>query len=266
MSKKNNKNIWIVSDIDGTFMDHQYDFTPALPTIELLKKNQIPLIFCTSKTAAEVKKLRNEIGINDPYIVENGAAIYGINNDNLEEWELILGSSYKQLRSLLDKISIEIGYQLRALNDLNRDEIKQLTGLHDKDIDLALDRHWSVPFLTPPSPYLEKLSDLQTKLNVNIYQGNRMSHLLDKRSHKGKAVNRLKEFFGGPTVYIIALGDSHNDLPLLQVADQAVVIPGFDGPNKSLEIGLRNGHFLLASEPHSKGWSNSVNKLIKEYI
>ena len=72
-----NSSIWVVSDVDGTLMDHSYDLTPAIETIKILKKLFIPVILCTSKTAAEVEVIRNDLKLTDPYIVENGAAIYG---------------------------------------------------------------------------------------------------------------------------------------------------------------------------------------------
>jgi mannosyl-3-phosphoglycerate phosphatase len=72
-----NSSIWVVSDVDGTLMDHTYDFTPAKETIKTLQKLSIPVILCTSKTAAEVKVISNELNLTYPYIVENCAAIYG---------------------------------------------------------------------------------------------------------------------------------------------------------------------------------------------
>ena len=50
-----NSSIWVVSDVDGTLMDHSYDLTPAKKTIKTLQRLSIPVILCTSKTAAEVK-------------------------------------------------------------------------------------------------------------------------------------------------------------------------------------------------------------------
>ena len=86
--------IWIVSDVDGTLMDHSYDFTPAKETIKLLQELAIPVILCTSKTAAEVKVIRKQLNLTDPYIVENGAAIYG-ESLNKPNGEIILGESFK---------------------------------------------------------------------------------------------------------------------------------------------------------------------------
>ncbi len=256
-------NYWIVTDIDGTLMDHHYDLSPAIDTLKLLKELSIPVIPCTSKTAAEVRSLRRDINSTDPYIVENGGAIYGENKSTGEEWELILGKSFNQLRPLLDKIAKKIGYPLTALNDLSDHEIELLTGLKGEAIKLALDRQWSVPFLNPSKDDSQRIVDYAKEFDAIIFKGNRMSHLLSKGSHKGKAVIELKRYLGQENVKIIALGDSQNDLPLLDVADISVVVPSKDGPNEFLLEGIKSGRFILAPAPHSHGWAMAVNQLIK---
>ena len=56
-----NSSIWIVSDVDGTLMDHSYDLSPARETIKKLQKLSIPVILCTSKTASEAVLLVQRI-------------------------------------------------------------------------------------------------------------------------------------------------------------------------------------------------------------
>ncbi len=256
----------IVTDIDGTLMDHNYDFSPALPTIKWLQSIEIPIIPCTSKTASEVRAIRKSIGLKDPFIVENGGAIYGQYDSSEKEWEVILGKSYNYLRKKLDLISEEMGYQLKALNDLSREEIFALTGLSEKGIELALKREWSVPFLNPPESDLQLINDVALKLDTAIYKGNRMSHLLGVGTHKGKAVTYLKKLFINQEPKLIALGDSQNDFPLLEMADISVVVPSEEGPNPSFIEGIENGDFLLAPEPHSKGWALAVKELVEKHI
>ena len=38
-----NSSIWVVSDVDGTLMDHSYDLTPAKEAIKTLQKLSIPV-------------------------------------------------------------------------------------------------------------------------------------------------------------------------------------------------------------------------------
>ena len=154
---KNISKYWIVTDLDGTLMDENYDISPARKTLTLLSELDIPVIPCTSKTASEVRYFRKQNRLFDPFIVENGAAVYGFNENNLSEWELILGKSYKELRIILFNISKIVDYNLTPLNDLNKNQIFELTGLSDQGIKMALDRQWSVPFLNPPEEIFEKV-------------------------------------------------------------------------------------------------------------
>ena len=258
-----NSSVWIVSDVDGTLMAHSYDLTPAKETINTLQKLSIPVILCTSKTASEVKVIRKELNLTDPYIVENGAAIYGESLKRVHG-EIILGTKYEFLEEILNFISKEINYKLTPLNNLTDQEATQLTGLEGNSLNLMRDRHWSMPFLNPPSNLEEKINSCSKKYNVDIFKGNRMSHLLSSKSNKGKAINALKEYSNIQNIKIIGLGDSPNDLPLLLNSDIKIVIPGTDGPNINLLDQLEDFEFILASEPNGYGWKNEINKLINK--
>ncbi|MBO8204433.1 mannosyl-3-phosphoglycerate phosphatase-related protein YedP [Prochlorococcus marinus] len=260
-----NSSLWVVSDVDGTLMDHSYDLTPAKETIKTLQKLSIPVILCTSKTASEVKVIRNELNLKDPYIVENGAAIYGESLIKVNG-KIILGKTYEFLEEILNCISKEIDYKLIPLNNLTDQEATQLTGLKGNSLNLMRDRHWSMPFLNPPSFLEEKIYICCKKYQVDIFKGNRMSHLLSTNSNKGKAINALKKYSNISNIQIIGLGDSPNDLPLLLNSDFRIVIPGIDGPNLNLIDQLKDLEFTLASEPNGYGWKNEINKLINKLV
>ena len=256
-----NSTIWVVSDVDGTLMDHNYDLTPAKDTIKTLQDLLIPVILCTSKTASEVDVIRKELNLSDPYIVENGAAIYG-NSLSKVDGKIILGEKYKVLEEILNNISNKIGYRLTPLNSLSDEEATALTGLKGHSLTLMRDRHWSMPFLNPPEFLEEKINFYCKSFNVVILKGNRMSHLLSINSDKGKAINALKNYFNNPNIKIIGLGDSPNDLPLLINSDFKIVIPSVNGPNLKLLDRLKDYKFTLAVDPNGYGWKNEINKLI----
>ena len=257
-----NSQIWIVTDVDGTLMDHSYDLTPAKKTIKWLQNLKIPVILCTSKTASEVEIIRNELCLIDPYIVENGAAIYGENIKG-EKWQIILGENYQSLEKILENLSQEVNFSLKPLNNLTDKEATELTGLTGNSLVLMRDRHWSMPFLNPPNDIEKKLNSVCKKYNVNIFKGNRMSHLLSINSNKGKAIKKLIEFSNNYQVKIIGLGDSPNDLPLLENADYKIVIPDINGPNQTLLKQLGSKNYIIALEPNGYGWQKEVTKLIK---
>ena len=258
-----NSDLWVVSDVDGTLMDHSYNLTPAKETIKTLQKLSIPVILCTSKTAAEVKVIREELNLKDPYIVENGAAIYGESLKKVNG-KIILGENYKTLEEILNSISKEIEHKLVPLNNLTDQEATELTGLTGNSLNLMRDRHWSMPFLNPPSFLEERIKICCKKFKVDFFKGNRMSHLLSTNSNKGKAINALKEYSNNQKIQIIGLGDSPNDLPLLLKSDIRIVIPGLNGPNLNLLDQLKNIKITIATEPNGYGWKNEINKLLNK--
>jgi len=258
-----NSFVWVVSDVDGTLMDHSYNLTPAKETIKTLQDLSIPVILCTSKTAAEVRVIRKQLNLTDPYIVENGAAIYG-ESLNEVDGKIILGERYEILEEILFSISKEINYKLVPLNNLSDIDATKLTGLRGNALTLMRDRHWSMPFLNPPELLEEKIYKCSKKFNVKIFKGNRMSHLLSINSDKGIAIKALKKYSNKPNIKIIGLGDSPNDLPLLLNSDFKIVIPSIDGPNLNLLSKLKNHKYTLALEPNGYGWRNEINNLLSK--
>ena len=260
-----NSSIWVVTDVDGTLMDHSYDLTPAKETIKLLQELSIPVILCTSKTAAEVKVIRRQLNLTDPYIVENGGAIYGESLTKING-QIILGEKYDKLENILSSISDEINYDLKPLNSLSDEEATELTGLKGHSLELMRDRHWSMPFLNPPETKEKEINICCKRFNVEIFRGNRMSHLLSINSNKGEAIQALKTYSNNPNVKIIGLGDSPNDLPLLLKSDYKIVIPSSSGPNLKLLKKLTDYKVTLASEPNGYGWKSEINKIINKLL
>ena len=121
-----------------------------------------------------------------------------------------------------------------------------------------------MPFLNPPSYLEDKINICCKKFNVDIFKGNRMSHLLSTKSNKGKAINALKKYSNNQDFKIIGLGDSPNDLPLLLNSDIKIVIPGVNGPNLKLIDQLKGLEYTLALEPNGYGWKNEINKLLNK--
>ncbi|NNC55214.1 MAG: HAD hydrolase family protein, partial [Pseudomonadales bacterium] len=73
----------VFTDLDGSLLDHHsYSYDAALPALTLLEQKNIPIIFCSSKTRAEMDRLRIDMGHAAPFIIENGAAICGLTHRN----------------------------------------------------------------------------------------------------------------------------------------------------------------------------------------
>lgn len=243
---------WVVTDLDGTLLDHHYDWQPAAPCLRALKRSGVPVIPCTSKTAAEVRAFRRAAELNGPYIVENGGAVYGAGEP------LVLGRPSDQLAQQLDALAQELSVPLRSLNACTLPEVQALTGLAGEAARLALARQWSLPFLPPAAEHWRALQAAAEQRGLAVVQGNRLAHLLARGCDKGQALAALRRRCAPPGLRVLALGDSPNDLPLLQAADVAVVVPGANGPHPELQAGVSSSRWQLAPAPHAPGWAAAV--------
>ena len=258
----------VVTDLDGTLLDHAYDFSAAAPLLLRLEQQGVPVVPCTSKTAEEVAQFQAAAGLSSPYIVENGGAIHF---PHPEGWRLELphrvtpdggvvvplGWPSQRLRPLLDTLAAELNTRFFALEDLFREELMARTGLSPAGAALAVRRRWSVPFLLAEGQAFEAVESLAAVRGLKVLQGNRFAHLIAPGSDKGLALAALRRADPQRRA-VLALGDSPNDQALLNAADHAVVIPGPNGPHPRLKPAIAAGDYQLASAPHAVGWAEAV--------
>ena len=258
----------VVTDLDGTLLDHAYDFAAAAPLLRRLERLGVPVVPCTSKTAEEVERFQAAAGLSGPYIVENGGALHF---PHPEGWRLEtphqpspgggvvvpLGWSSQRLRPLLDTLAAELHTRFPALADLPREEIMARTGLSPEGAALAARRCWSVPFVVGADQSVEAVETLAAARGLKVLQGNRFAHLIAPGSDKGLALAALRRADPRRRA-VLALGDSPNDQALLDGADHAVVVPGANGPHPRLRAAIAAGRYQLAAAPHAAGWADAV--------
>ncbi len=162
----------------------------------------------------------------------------------------------------MHELSEQLAEPLRALDELTDAEGERLLGLSGKSLQQAQRRRCSVPFVPLSLAIQPRLDALAADQGLAVVRGNRMCHLLGADVSKGNALAALKQRLGEPDVKVLALGDSPNDLPLLEVADLAVVVPGADGPHPKLCAGVNSGRFALARAAHAEGWAEAVKRLL----
>ncbi|MBV5259570.1 HAD-IIB family hydrolase [Synechococcus moorigangaii CMS01] len=265
------------TDLDGTLLNHDdYRYDAALPTIQTLKTLGIPLIPTTSKTKAEVVQLRRELGLRDPFIVENGSGIFLEPDDARFDFSgldievktagafttVTLGISYLQARRSLRDLARHLGTPLTGFGDFSLGALQALTQLPLEALKQAGDRQFSEPFLCPQTD-LATLKNAATAMGLQILVGNRFCHLLGAGAGKGRAVQLLKQAWqkahpDHPPVKTLGLGDSPNDLSFLEVVDVAIAIPGQRGINPQLWPQITVEGWLVAPAPGAPGWAAAV--------
>ncbi|KAA1171326.1 HAD-IIB family hydrolase [Marinobacter salinexigens] len=258
----------VISDLDGTLLDHQdYSWQPALPALEKLRGAGIPLILNSSKTAEEIRKLREELGNTDPFIVENGAAVVipaGTFGD-AGETVVNFGASRSQVLDVLSRLRVR-GARFRGFEDMSVAELAELTGLTPEQAELAKRRLGTEPLIWEGSE--EERVEFEAGLaaeNLRLVQGGRFFHAMgvfDKADGARFLLEKYQERYGGGPIIAIALGDSPNDQQLLESADIPVVIRGVNSDDVQLPSAK---HAMRSLKPGPEGWNECVLNLLFEY-
>ena len=258
----------IFTDLDGTFLNHHdYSFEASMEAVEKIKEAQIPLIFTTSKTKAEVERLQEKVGISEPFIVENGAALFipkgyqAFDLSDLSDFEdkkvSLFGKAYSEV--LVFYKTYKDSYSMVGLSDMTDNEIADLTGLELSSIPFVRARDFTEPFILKDESKLEALQKSADKYDLKITKGGRFYHLMSKFQDKGVAVKETIALFEAlykDQVYSIALGDSENDLPMLGHVDLPILIQKHDGSYLETEI----PNIQKSSYQGAKGWNEMVLK------
>lgn len=267
--------IIIFTDLDGTLLNHKdYSYADALPSLEKIRQAGVPLIMTTSKTRSETEILQAEMGIDDPFIVENGAAIcFPANYKNfklkdvnfeppLQAVQIIkLGISYERIRAFIEEIRDQ--FNIRGFGDMSANEISEMTGITLEKAGLAKERQYTEPFIMAGGQDINVLKGVALERGIKITKGGRFYHMTGMNQDKGEAVEMVRNIFNlntGKKHLTIGLGDSINDIPMLNNVDIPVLIPN---PEKeSPDISLPG--LIRATNTGSKGWNDVMWRLLDE--
>lgn len=263
----------IFTDLDGSLLNHEdYSCAAAGPSIERIKKAGIPLIIATSKTRTEVELLQRDLGIREPFIVENGAAIFfpvGYRNWRIEngvqegDYTVIrIGTTYAAVRHFVKEIGAR--FEIKGFGDLTPEEISALTGLSPDQVEMARAREFTEPFLLKRPGDIDFVRELAAGKGLKVTRGGRFHHLIGNKQDKGMAVRIVTDIFrrhAEEEWMTIGLGDSENDLPMLEQMQIPVLIPR---PGEGY-CDIRMPGLVRATEPGCRGWSEAVDRLLNEH-
>jgi len=225
----------IFTDLDGTLLEiDNYSFEKAKDALRIIKQNNIPLIFCTSKTKAEIEYYREKIYNKDPFISENGGAIFIPKNyfkfkfnfdKKNKNYDIIrLGTDYSKLLIVIKKIKRN-NIKISNFGDMTPNEISKITNLTIKNAKFAKKRYYDEPFILHDKEKEKALLKTIKKNKLNCTKGPKFYHLIGDHD-KGKAVKILIDFYKKKYKKIItyAFGDSKIDFGMLNVVNNAYIV------------------------------------------
>ncbi|ELN2578305.1 TPA: mannosyl-3-phosphoglycerate phosphatase-related protein [Enterobacter kobei] len=230
----------VFSDLDGSLLDiHTYEWQPAMPWLDKLQDYQVPVILCSSKSAAEMLDIQQDLGLEGlPFIAENGAVIQPD-----VRWERgqrqITGMTHREIHPLIEQIRQQAGFKFVTFDDVNERVISEWTGLTRYRAALARKHDASVTLIwRDTDDAMVRFEEALAQRGLKCLQGARFWHILDARCGKDVAVKWLIAQYREqedcvPTT--LGLGDGPNDAPLLDSVDFAVVIKSINRQGITLQ-------------------------------
>lgn len=273
--------ILVSTDLDGTLLDHySYSFEAALPALQQLEAQSIPVVINTSKTLSEVTLLREQLNNRHPFIVENGSGIVipkgyfqvppesaTLDNDN---YLIDFGANYSEICEFLAPLKQE--FNIKGFADLSAEELQQATGLPLENVRLAKQRLFSEPLLWQGTDEdKQRLIAAVEAHNLQALQGGRFLHIMAK-TDKGQSLQALKDLFfkewqtnclTDTGILTIALGDSGNDIAMLKSADIAVVIRS--PKHEPLAVQGRQ-QTIITEGLGPEGWNQAMQQILQQHI
>lgn len=256
--------IIFLTDLDGTLLNFD-NFSFEAIRADLLEfiKSGIDIIPVSSKTRPEMIKFCSALGVDLPFIYENGAGFCSdakTSNQN----DVILGRPVDELMQIWDaSIPVELKADCKFLSAMEIEECSALLGLSGEPLALALARSYTALLkFTGDKTALTLLNIYVERAGLTLQKGGRV-FCLSGLHNKASFTNRFRQKIPGqkisgqkimdrPENIIIAFGDGNNDIPMLNAADFACIIPRPNGEH--LPPDKITTKKIIASQPAPLGW------------
>ncbi len=270
----------VFTDLDGTLLERRTcSWAAARPALRRLAQLRVPLVFCSSKTRAEILFWRRRLGNRHPFIAENGGGIfippgYFAVPKNLPLsgglFTVALGSPYARLRAEFVRLRRLLGADVRGFGDMTAAEIAARTGLTLHQARLARQRDFDEPFVFCAEEDKRFLRAIEAA--GRSWTRGELYHL--KGDHdKGRAIRLLLERYSpeqgskgprsGKAVLSAGLGDGLNDLPMLREVDRSFLV-GLPGGGHAAGIDFPGLIRTRGAGP--AGWNEAVMVLLDEFF
>ncbi len=238
----------VFTDLDGTLIDHHnYGIEGSREAIKQLAERKAPIVFCSSKTFAEQVYLQRQIGINQPFIFENGSAVAipvgffqgkkypAVRTEQGYDLVVFAHADAGALRSILRSFETIKGYA--NATDV---ELSAATGLSGASIQRARERGFTETLLTPLTEIqAAQIGGHLKPLGFTLSRGGRFYTVQSDSVSKGKAVQWMMDIFceeAAQSPCFAAMGDSPNDVSMLEVVDRPFLVQKPDHTWADLEI------------------------------
>jgi mannosyl-3-phosphoglycerate phosphatase len=276
---KHGARLVVFTDLDGTLLDHEtYSFAAAGEALDFLRRHKIPVVLCSSKTRAEIEQIQQTLRLLHPFISENGGAIF-LPRDyfvfapddarSIEGYDVIeFGAPYWRLVEALHRVASGLGVRVAGFSDMSVEEVARDCQLASSDARLAKLREYDEPFrILDSSPTARsRLLEALHQEGLRCTRGGRYYHVTGV-ADKGLAIRRVKSLYtqAWGRALAVGLGDSLNDLSLLQEVDIPVVVrnPAAGATTRLLR---KVPTARVTNAPGPQGWNEAMLEVAGQHV
>lgn len=251
----------IFTDLDGTLMEHEsYSIDAARPALELLRARGVTPIINSSKTQAEIAHIQQQLQLQGPFIGENGAVLCNFTGNQEAGDVRQFGMPMTAWLDKVHDIRRKQNYRFEGFSDWSVTQVADRTGLSIDDAERAKTRYFSEPILwRDTAAALREFVAVLDSLELQLVEGGRF-HCVQGRFDKSTAMNWLSEHSQDHECVVVALGDSPNDLRMLEAADIAVIIKSA----KSGQMQVNHPtHHIRTQRPGPAGWHDAIVEILE---
>jgi len=274
----------ISTDLDGTLLDHHtYSWQAAKEALNRCHELNVPVIINTSKAQSEVTEILTELGFQAPFIVENGSAmliplsfasdiekIVSLDQRSMIDGEYLLvrfGVNRQTILTFIQQIRDQYNWQFEGFSDWSVEQIAEHTGLSLKNAAQASQKYYSEPFIwNDTQDNLDQFKLKVEQAGLKCMKGGRFFHI-QGQTNKARPLQWLlanqKTIFenqdSNSRIKLICLGDNHNDVDMLNIADYPVCVRSPIADYPSL---ITTNNIIKTRAYGPEGWAEAMDSIL----
>lgn len=274
--------VLLASDFDNTLIYTEEALRSGKPVPPLLKENREALewfmaeggrfAIATGRALAAFVKYADQVPMNAPGVVCNGAALYDFAKGEYLEMAMLDGEVRRRGQAVLEKFPTAAVEAYHIDNVIHAVHPNAITRRHEHLTKVAVEERPSLPDVPLPLGKLlfeddhAVLEDIKIFLAEQgwsgdyelIFSGQNLLEMTAKGANKGGMVRRLAARLGIPLEHVYCVGDEANDIPMLTVAAE-----GF-APANCVDAVRESGATIVA-DAREGALADVVNRLEKKY-
>jgi mannosyl-3-phosphoglycerate phosphatase len=267
----------IFSDLDGTLLDPAGPADPAIDAIGMLAHARIPLVFCSSRTRAEIQVLQHELGVHHPFIAENGGALYipeGYFDFDIP-WGrpspsgfivIQYGRPYHEVVERLGRAARRADVPVVGFDQMSVEEVAKQCALTLLAARLAKLREYSEPFRVTDTAAgsRRRLEHAMMTENLTCCNGSPLE-LAGLHKDQGLPVRMLISLYRRAMgrAQTVGLGDAMDDVSLLQRVDTPIIVRR-QTDVQMVDLLTKLPRAVLTSTAGPAGWAEEVTRIVTQ--